>query len=189
MPSQSHYAVLGLPPPSSAPDSLILDPVELRRAYRAALLLHHPDKSASSSPAYSVDAILLAYQTLSNPTLRDAYNTRLLGTAAATTAHLHAGDAVPHAEVVDLDDLLESNTICLVHALNFEYHDAERHVVTSECLIRHAWYRQCRCGNPYAYLVPDEILEQTLPDASDEGEVLVQCARCSSWLCVQFSVV
>lgn len=157
------YRILNLSP------SLIStqhDPSPLiKRAYRRALLQNHPDKATSfsqvrrSEGAYSIDQITKAFNVLSSPAQRAAYDTSLklqsdsegqgLGTKFQTGV-----------ESVDLDDL------------DFDEQ--------KEC-----WYRSCRCGNDRGYL----FQEDDLAEVSEEGELMVGCLDCSLWLRVHFAVV
>jgi diphthamide biosynthesis protein 4 len=79
---------------------------DIKQAYRAAILAAHPDRSRGKRRAlwprdrYTVDAILAAYKTLRNPTLRAAYDRSLVSHLQAPTE----ADASA-ADDVDLDDL------------------------------------------------------------------------------------
>lgn len=155
----------------------------VRRAYRRALLQHHPDKQmrtgASPASVFTVDDIKAAY-------------TALGGEGGATgSAPVPAAGALESAsaalettatglEIVDLDEL--------------PYDEATQ-----------TWYRACRCGNPRGYTFGERDLEEELDaEAMEEllmgsgsgnhattipaGELLVGCQDCSLWLCVHFAV-
>jgi diphthamide biosynthesis protein 4 len=167
-PQPTYYQILSLTPShlSSSPDSLSL----IKRAYRRALLSHHPDKNRSSNtspssqpPLYTIDQISLAYTTLSNPRARTAYDLSLISATSSTTplpSQFQTG-----IETVDLDDL----SFC--EAENAQDEEIE-------------WYRGCRCGNPKGYRFGEADLEE----AADLGELLVGCVDCSLWLRVLFAV-
>lgn len=185
----NHYEVLHLPSPedylqNSSPKQLT--DADIKRAYRAALLKHHPDKASSntsndvesqmlenaphakvlgSSMQPSVDAIKRAYDVLSNVATRAEYDRELL----LLRRHHHTmakGDKTMTnnfrmgGEVVDLDDL------------KFDE--------------KGFWYRACRCGEEVSYVVTEEMLE----DEAKKGgrEIVVGCAGCSLWIRVGFAV-
>ena len=155
MTNPTHYQILSLP---QTPEDLA--PAALKKAYRRALLSHHPDKSSSSpsAPLYTIDQISLAYATLSSPSLKSLYDRSLLSaqrSSASSQPKFQTG-----IEVIDLDDL--------------EFDEQANR-----------WFRSCRCGNDRGYLFGEEDLE----DAADLGELMVGCADCSLWLRVMFGVV
>ncbi|KYK58250.1 DnaJ domain protein [Drechmeria coniospora] len=166
----SHYDVLGLDP--SILDSSTANPsMMIKRAYRRALLRHHPDKSSSTknslscSPTsgqitatYSVDQISRAFAVLSSPTQRAAYDSSLtlsLSQYSPGKARFRTG-----VENVDLDDL------------PFDDNEAR-------------WYRSCRCGNDRGY----SFDEDDLIEVETEGVLMVGCQDCSLWLSVHFAVM
>lgn len=65
---ETHYAVLGLASGAGA--------AEIRRAFRRLALRHHPDRAGSESTEL-FQRIALAYQVLSDPVARSAYDARL----------------------------------------------------------------------------------------------------------------
>lgn len=155
---QGHYDVLSLPASQSLRNQLKEQDIKL--AYRHALLLHHPDKSAppptapSAASKPTIDQITLAYKTLISPTLRTEYDRTQALKAPTTTLTPHPG-----LETVDLDDLL---------------HDDQQNF----------WYRSCRCGKERAYTITEEELEMN----AEEGEIVTGCQGCSLWLRVTFAV-
>ena len=164
----THYEVLNLAP--SLIDSQTNPTQLIKRAYHRALLRNHPDKATSSQPpssqsppsqpsAFTVDQITAAFNTLSSPASRRAYDTvlRISRPRGASTRDANFQTGV---ENVDLDDLA------------FDEKD--------QC-----WYRPCRCGNERGYLFREADLEE----AGDEGELIVGCLDCSLWLRVHFAVV
>lgn len=153
--SPTHYQILSLStplPPTTDPTPLI------KRAYRLALLSHHPDKHTTSktTPRYTIDQISLAYATLSNPLTRQAYDKSLANNSSNNSSPSNFQTGI---EVVDLDDLV---------------HDPAHG----------EWYRSCRCGNDKGYQFGEDDLEE----AVDLGELMVGCADCSLWLRVLFAV-
>ena len=143
----------------------------LKRAYRTALLKHHPDKIEggrdAAAPARArqparvctVDEITTAYKTLADPVLRAACDRALALDRRPRTP------AAPHAvhrtglETVDLD------------ALDY---DADAGL----------WSRPCRCGDKQGFVAAEAELEKHV----DEGELTIGCRGCSLWLRVLFGV-
>lgn len=192
MPPPTHYEILALPPslltttPSSSSSS---HNQLLKRAYRRALLNHHPDKTniptpttSTQRPTYTIDQITLAYTTLSTPSLRAAYDRDLVLTntnpfsSSPTKPNLSSSSSQQQdrdnqktgLETVDLDDL--------------SYDDESR---------GGEWFRACRCGNARGFRVGEEDLDEALgevPGGGGMGEVVVGCVDCSLWLRVLFAV-
>jgi DnaJ-class molecular chaperone with C-terminal Zn finger domain len=169
----TYYDILNISPKAI---SSLDDPSPLiKRAYRRALLTHHPDKAKQlpvspsnqrnpgTTVVYTIDQITVAYTTLSTPSLRAAYDRSLLtahnGEEGSHSQHQGA-DFQTGIETVDLDDL--------------DYSEAEAR-----------WYRSCRCGNPKGYAFTEADLEES----ADLGDLLVGCEDCSLWIRVQFSVI
>lgn len=158
----SHYDILGLPPPNATGREPSL--LDIKSAYRRALLLHHPDKSGSvlgastnaASSKYSVDQLLLAYKTLVDPASRLQYDQSLKSAPVST---LDAEKSHPGLESMDLDDL--------------EFDE-----------VRNTWYRGCRCGNERGFVITEGELEED----AEIGEVVTGCRGCSLWLKVTFAV-
>ncbi|KAK4136337.1 hypothetical protein BT67DRAFT_343878, partial [Trichocladium antarcticum] len=190
----THYEVLSLSPAtlSASPDPAPL----IKRAYRRALLRHHPDKktpphpphqpqpkpstaapaaAAAAAAAYTIDQISTAYAALSRPGQRAAYDRALvLSLQASRAGTATASSFQTGIETVDLDDLSSEEVVPSRGAgREAGEEDATR------------WYRSCRCGNPRGYLFGEADLE----DAADLGELMVGCADCSLWLRVHFAVV
>lgn len=158
----SHYEVLGLPTPHAAGCKVSL--LDIKSAYRRALLRHHPDKSghvcgaAANAPGskYSVDQLLQAYKILIDPTSRLLYD-QSLRTAPVST--FDAEKSHSGLESVDLDDL--------------EFDKAQT-----------VWYYGCRCGNERGFMITERELEED----AETGEVVTGCRGCSLWLRVTFAV-
>ncbi|KAL2133940.1 hypothetical protein VTI74DRAFT_1358 [Chaetomium olivicolor] len=176
----TYYEILSLAPTSLIPLDEPAASALIKRAYRRALLNHHPDKTTHNTQAqtqtqhrqkYTIDQISTAYATLSRPSLRAAYD-RSLALSRTSPSQSNGGGGSGTAaesfqtgiETVDLDDLA--------------YDESEDGATTR-------WYRSCRCGNPRGYLFSEADLE----DAADLGELMVGCADCSLWLRVHFAVV
>ena len=153
MPEKDHYNILNLPSRDEA-----LDEKTLRTAYRRALLLHHPDKSAVNAKSKpSIDDITLAYKTLANPLSRSEYDRlRALDSPPKSPFHQKPNFGL---EIVDLDDL------------SYDPNQG-------------TWYRSCRCGKEQSFV----ITEETLQVNADYGEIIVGCEGCSLWLRVTFAV-
>lgn len=123
-----HYALLRLPPPPHTPT-----PAAVKRAYHAALLLHHPDKSSSAPGAPTVDELSTAYKVLSTPAARREYD-------ALLSAQTQRGERELRERVVqavDLDEFAEE-----------EDADGAK------------WTRACRCGEAQGYTVREKQLEE-----------------------------
>lgn len=158
----SHYEVLGLPSPNGTDCKVSL--LDIKSAYRRAILRHHPDKSGSilgtaanaACSKYSVDQLLLAYKTLIDPASRFQYDQSLKAASVGTT---YVEISYPGLESVDLDDL--------------EFDEAQA-----------TWYRGCRCGNERGFVISERELEED----AEIGEVVTGCRGCSLWLRVTFAV-
>jgi diphthamide biosynthesis protein 4 len=166
----THYNVLGLA--RNDLDDLSKD--NIKAAYRRALLIHHPDKSASLDststlrirsndapiPQYSVDEIVTAYEILSDPTKRASYDHTLEQhdkhgwKRANGPKDIHIG-----VETYDLEDLL--------------YDEA-----------KNIWSKACRCGDEKGYTLTELDLERE----SRHGEIYAGCHGCSLFIKVQFAV-
>lgn len=103
----------------------------LKRAYRAALLRTHPDKARVNEKEAlpSVELVMKAYETLSNPGKKSAYDKAINGTASVS-------GPLSVSEIVDLDDLV-------------------LHEEDSENM---KWTRSCRCGEDEGYVVTEKDL-------------------------------
>lgn len=157
-----HYELLGLQ--QTAGDE-VLSPEELKRAYKRALLRHHPDKQHRPEPgaqsthatSATIDEISVAYQTLSDPFRRAEYD-RTLEVARAEQAGVGA-PLYTGVETVDLGEL-----------------DCDEDAGL--------WTRSCRCGSQPAFVVTEEALEEH----AELGEVTIGCKGCSLWLRILYSV-
>lgn len=166
----SHYRVLGLP---FSPSGLHITSQDVKKAYRRALLQHHPDKldalnpprkthlhlSTSSSTEYTIDDISLAYKTLSDPRARAEYDRELCLRQQAPRNQGADGNAQTGLETVDLDDL--------------NYDEG-----------RNVWYLGCRCGEDRGFMVTEEELDRE----KEHGEVVTGCRGCSLWRKVLFQI-
>lgn len=169
----THYDVLQLP---RRTDWSRLSKDEIKAAYRRALLIHHPDRTAAAAhavlnpasdlrprtPTYSVDEIVVAYEVLVDPRKRAAYDQaldfdrdHLSGRAGAGGANgTHIG-----VEVYDLEDL---------------DHDEAQNI----------WSKSCRCGDEQGYILNELDLEKE----SQHGEIYVGCRGCSLFVKVLFGL-
>ena len=166
--STTYYEILNLDPRISNPS-----PKEIKAAFHAALLRHHPDKASTAAhtlpavPAnaghsrdqYSIDQIIEAYQTLIDSTGRETFdvngqqNGKVTITGDVQTV-IHTG-----FEVHDLDEL--------------DYNEDH-----------HCWQKSCRCGDARSYVVEEQALERV----GSEGEIYVACAGCSLFIKVLFDI-
>jgi diphthamide biosynthesis protein 4 len=161
----THYQILQLPHVNGP-----INPVDLRVAYRRALLVHHPDKnippSRTTSKAavqtlshtYSVDQISAAYKILSDAVAKAEYDSSLGRDTRSfnegPTTNRHAG-----LETYDLEELQfdESAT---------------------------TWSHGCTCGEEKGYMVTERDLE----NESEHGEIYVACRGCSLSIRVLFDI-
>lgn len=115
-----YYSLLGLAPDATA--------TEIKRAYRSAAKRHHPDAGGSAD---SMDAINLAYSTLSDPAKRHDYDfTRKLAADAWLAPQLHD----------DTADLIYQDMSALAHAEELRQQAEWRQ------FRREAWARQSGAG-------------------------------------------
>ncbi|KAK5107817.1 hypothetical protein LTR62_000631 [Meristemomyces frigidus] len=153
-----YYEILGLM--TRQRDAAILDPGLLKRAYRQALLRHHPDKGGvqpgtqARAHGVTVDEISLAYKTLSDPKARAEYDRLHRHEVNVVSGRVHRTGL----ESVDLDSL--------------DYREESQ-----------IWTRSCRCGDTAGFVVTESELEHNI----DEGELTVGCKGCSLWLRVLYS--
>ena len=174
--SGSLFSVLLLPEPTTS--SPPIPKTEVHKAYRRALLLHHPDKSppqvttteASSQRQVAplaqipskptIDQIKFAYLMLSSPTSQRDYVQKLfqshtIGDQKNDVAHVSTG-----LEVIDLDDML------------FDEDGGY-------------YFRPCRCGRDKSYRVSETELEEH----AEDGEVRIGCEGCSLQVVIEFGVI
>ncbi|KAI5284698.1 hypothetical protein KEM54_001136 [Ascosphaera aggregata] len=174
----THYMVLSLRGPSQ-----ILNKSELKAAYHRALLQHHPDKGKSYEKAvsssdqtrvgrtYSIDQIVEAYKTLSDPVSRAEYDRKLKICALSSTKEPGTCTGTEDdstfrigLELYDLDDLeMEEG--------NGPNNDD-------------IWYHACRCGEARGFLVTESELERE----AEWGEIIVGCRGCSLWAKITFVI-
>ena len=114
--TRNHYEVLGIPRDASNPD--------IRRAYKAAALLVHPDRLLRDNKDYEVDAqemklVNEAYFILSDPTSRDAYDSKLPRSSARSSQASSAAvpDLSPDSEKIDRLILFFKATVSLVKSM------------------------------------------------------------------------
>jgi DnaJ-class molecular chaperone len=179
MPSseKSHYAILGLSRSSQ------LSSVAIKNAYHQTLLTYHPDKAnvksyltsqpsgVDRSPSVpSVDEIIAAYNTLSDPKLRSEYDSR-----QKVDALNNGRDKIGYSgvETFDLEDM------------NYEI---------DESSAMGMWSKPCRCGHEEAFRLTEEELERFEQASSPEGtksrtgEILLACRGCSLHIRVMFAI-
>ncbi|KZF24782.1 hypothetical protein L228DRAFT_267088 [Xylona heveae TC161] len=158
-----HYDVLGICSPLLGQK---LSSLDIKQAYRRALLLHHPDKSKNLTPdeserqsKFSIDQITHAYKILIDPVSRAEYDLSLRLQPESST---NGSQIIFHSglETVDLDDL--------------GFDDSQD-----------IWYRSCRCGEARGFVLHESDLEK---DAT-LGEVVIGCRGCSLWLKVLFEAI
>ena len=159
---QNHYEILALPTTSGHKQTV--DSTTIKSAYHRALLVHHPDKTHSTTPSstkYTVDQITQAYQILIDPASRAAFDQNLSVKCKFLVGNgdCNVSESSAASETFDLDDLL--------------YDDQQG-----------LWYRGCRCGQDRGFTV----IESDLELKADDSEILVGCAGCSLWIRVTFAL-
>jgi len=163
---RTHYDVLNLPRHG---DWSRLSKEEVKAAYRRALLIHHPDKAPNSTlkspdgprtPLYSIDDIVIAYETLLDSVKRFEYNQSLDKDQSygLSGANGHTGTHIG-VEVYDLEDL--------------EYDER-----------KNVWSKSCRCGDEQGYIMTESDLEKE----SQSGEIYAGCRGCSLFIKVLFAL-
>ncbi|QDS67525.1 hypothetical protein FKW77_002311 [Venturia effusa] len=167
-PLPTHYALLNLPHPTAT----TAPPTQqaLKTAYRLALLAHHPDKSSAATipptkkpDIPTIDAIKMAYNVLSDATLRAEYDrTLLLSSVTRTVSQAGYKGGYTGSETLDLDDLVFDEG-------------------------KDVWYLGCRCGEKRGYIVAERDLERE--ECAGGREIVVGCGGCSLWIRVGFGVV
>jgi len=180
-PGANYFSILGLPTPYRI-DGAVPAPADVRRAYHAALLKHHPDKQADTAvdtaaakahkhaastpsvPVPTVDQIKTAYQVLSNEASYKAFVRSLLEGGSLSTPGARLDDGI---EVLDLSDLK------YVADMSSYRHD-------------------CRCGDENGYIVSEDELDAagnlTGEVAGTDIEIVVGCSGCSLQVKVVFRV-
>jgi diphthamide biosynthesis protein 4 len=161
----NHYTILNLQPltSTSKPPSA----QDIKAAYRVALLAHHPDKSGTiisvqNENAPSIDAIKIAFNILSSPSLREDYDRTLLLQSTKSNSSSQQRTAYTGSEALDLDDLS---------------YDEDTGI----------WYLACRCGEKRGYVVTERDLERE--ESAGGREIVIGCGGCSLWVRVSFGVV
>ncbi|ETI26998.1 hypothetical protein G647_10097 [Cladophialophora carrionii CBS 160.54] len=166
----SYYDVLRL----SRHDLGGLSKDDIRAAYRQALLTHHPDKvpganrkgvlkahpDEAPNTRYTIDEIVLAFETLSDPIKRVEYDRSLQDVGELGWKQVN-GQKGTHTgvEVYDLEDLVYAE-------------------------VSNTWFKGCRCGDEQGYILTEPDLERE----KQHGELYVGCRGCSLFIKVQFAV-
>jgi len=165
----THYDVLRL----GRRDFGDLSKDDIKAAYRRALLIHHPDKAPNidskitlnirpkdaPTPRYSIDEIIIAYETLSDSIKRAEYD-RSLEQRGEYGWKRNGHNGTHHGvENYDLEDLTYDE-------------------------VKGTWSKSCRCGDEQGYILTESDLEKE----SQHGEIYVGCRGCSLFIKVQFAV-
>ena len=167
------YDVLGLVDPTLNETEDGLKDQDIKAAYRNALLKHHPDKIAGQGslpieashikhdePAYTIDQIIYAFNVLSDPRKRQAYDEQLFRQARQDSIGLRKGETT-ELDVIDLDDMSFDEAAGL-------------------------WTKTCRCGNRKGFALSEDDLN--VDGGTPLGEVLLACPDCSHHVKVLYEV-
>lgn len=157
---ESHYQTLGL---SHRQYDASLTVQDIKQAYRSALLQHHPDKILdrnAEDTIQTVDAITIAYKTLSEPVSKAEYDCALRLSQLSQSQN-QGEEKIFHTglDIVDLDDLQYDGT-------------------------SGSWWKACRCGQDRGFVITESDLEKE----ERYGELYTGCRGCSLWLKVLFGI-
>lgn len=175
----SYYQVLNIPKTST--------PQDVKNAYHKYLLTYHPDKqqqkdqnqsqSRITSPSYSISEVQNAYKTLINAVTRSEY------------------DLLLHSHFIKLGLVGDSNANG-IDLNGIDHVDLSEFTETDEYFVH-----SCpRCKFDSGFVITDDDLENgmnetTHNDEDEDGDedavnyqLLIQCASCSLWLCVTYSI-
>jgi diphthamide biosynthesis protein 4 len=179
----SYYEVLGVNKDCTKQD--------VKLAYHKLLLTHHPDKKQQSqtenktiNKTYTIQTIQTAYKTISNDILRNNYDEALhnyyikLGLvdgigSRSNGVNVEGIDKIDLSAFKVIDDTIDNQAPKFVHSCP-------------------------RCTFENGFVITDEDLEQGMQDHEHDNyythdhesnyQLLIQCASCSLWLCVMYSV-
>lgn len=182
----SYYEVLGLPNDCTLKD--------IKLAYHKLLLTHHPDKQnqknlsnddneKKANFSYSVQYIKDAYRTLSNEKERQNYDVLLhnhfikLG-LNSNNVHINGIDRIDLSKF----EIIEKNSNSNSNSNNSDDDNNDNQIF---------FIHPCpRCSFNDGFILTEDDLEKGMIDNSTDSDhqILVQCASCSLWLCVTYSI-
>ncbi|KAJ6262484.1 Diphthamide biosynthesis protein 4 [Drechslerella dactyloides] len=195
----THYTILSLPP-SLPPSTHPSYQTTVKRAYHRTLLRCHPDKlptgvSAVKTTAhhdgednpteiYTIDQINTAYKTLSNPSLRHAYDASLRQLQSQSSQQKVDAYRAGGLDVIDLDDMVFRDDEGVAGATGGRY------------------TRSCRCGAEEGYVLTEDEMDEveaevqrqraanpTAPATTTRGRsMIVGCLGCSLYVQVDWAV-
>lgn len=177
------YEVLDLPVPFTRAQQDALTAKDVKTAYRRALLRWHPDKlggrdshssavedgkdsihAANGKGRLAVDQITHAYEVLSDPKSRRAYDESLRADASSKPSGGFGRHRTTELDVIDLDDM------------SFDEQQG-------------VWSKACRCGNVQGFRISEDELEgATDEQEGSQGEVLLACGDCSHHIKILFVI-
>ncbi|RYP24830.1 hypothetical protein DL765_000376 [Monosporascus sp. GIB2] len=200
----THYEVLAITPKHLEGQPASAQAKAVKKAYRRALLRHHPDKaggsgasnnrnnsgaksapveksnpSSSSSPSamYTVDQIQEAYAVLSDGRRRAEYDRSLLLLRPSSPSSPSTSRTAPGGDRAGR----KSAPVTASFRTGVETVDLDD--LGFDERGGGVYYRACRCGNPRGYRFVDADLEAF----EDDGVLMVECLDCSLWLRVLFA--
>ena len=184
----SYYEVLGVPQDCATKD--------VKFAYHRLLLTHHPDKKAQREDAtttltnrHSIQLIQDAYRTLSDTQQRKDYDAAIhthfikLGLTASSASTLNA-DGIDRIDLSEFE-IIESQPV------------KEGGGTAEDGEPEEVFVHACpRCHFEDGFVLSESDLEQgtqeqeqnRLSSTEIDYQLLLQCASCSLWLCVTYSV-
>lgn len=183
----SYYEVLGVPQDCSTKD--------VKSAYHRLLLTHHPDKKVQREDTtilpnrHSIQLIQDAYRTLSDTQQRKDYD------AAIHTHFIKLGLTASSASTVNIDGM---DRIDLSEFEVTESQPEKGGVGTAgDSELEEVFVHACpRCHFEDGFVLSETDLEQgtheqeqnRLNSTDVDYQLLLQCASCSLWLCVTYSI-
>ncbi|KAI5964614.1 DPH4 [Candida pseudojiufengensis] len=145
---KTYYEVLNISSTASLED--------IKKAYKAKLLENHPDKTPTPQNPQLIPIIVEAYNTLSDLTRRDEYDSNIQNDHKGKGFNIDGGGL----DLYSLDDFTYENGMFL-----------------KSCP---------RCEHSNSMILTEEDLENGTPDDNDGFDIIVQCSSCSLWIQVKY---
>ncbi|KAG0679894.1 Diphthamide biosynthesis protein 4 [Pichia californica] len=187
----SFYDVLGLTKDCTTKD--------VKSAYHRLLLKHHPDKKIQqknnnkmiNTNPNSIQYLQKAYKTLSVNEEREKYDLNLHNHFIKLGLNTSGSGSNINIDGIDRIDLSEFDIINTEPSTqNYEKEEED----DDEELFVHICPRCCfedgfvLSGSDLAQGTQDQIDDNIHQDSNTDYQILLQCASCSLWLCVTYSI-